>query len=139
MIITVTEEDIADGIFELRTKKWYTIIHFNYDNGHTLFAHWLIAPFIGAWFWWDKHRWKIEQWMRWRISDIPGGYSCALWSYGLRPLKKWTWRRTRPHSLSDEYKRVEEGFLKAMKDAEEARRAAELSVITNYTHNLPPE
>lgn len=107
---TYIKEALDDRMDRIRIG--WTLVHEDYDTGIKHFAVLWLAPFALAWWWWQdpRRRMVIERWMRWRLADIPAGYSCMEWRNGLRPMAKWTRRKTRPHSLSDEYKAIEERF-----------------------------
>lgn len=104
-IFEITHEARTDGMIQVRTG-WMKCYH-DFDRDSEWFAIWFLAPLVILYFWWQSRRWVIERWLRWRIADVPATIHCGNWILMLRPISRWTLERSRPHSLSSEYKEIE--------------------------------
>lgn len=133
MLRKYTADALSDGVAWMPVG--YTKVHYDFDTEVSYFAHWFIAPLALAFWWWDTKRWVIERWMRWRITDLPSGFHCGLWRLGLRKMNQWSLSRTRPHSLSPEYREIQQRILAAYEKSEKDRTAEALGAVRNYINN----
>lgn len=134
-IYKVTHEALSDMI--VRVQPGWMCVHHDWDTDSHYFAIWFLGPFLILGWWWASARWSLERWARWRIANVPGGYHCRYWFLAIRSVNKWTWNRTRPHSDSEEYAKVERDLQAAIKAYDEAKAEAMKGVFTNYINNLP--
>lgn len=76
---------------------WYAEAYYDFNCYVYLYALAPIAPFVRAWLTW-RHcalRFSIERALKRRIIDKPEGEAWTNWSWKVRPLRKWSWRRTK--------------------------------------------
>lgn len=73
--------------------RWHRRVHHDFDRDLYVYAWWPIAPFAKFAYWWSARRWCVERALRHRILD--GREGSYLWEYTVRPLRAWTWRKTR--------------------------------------------
>jgi hypothetical protein len=80
--------------------RYHRFVHEDFDREVFIFAWWPIAPIARVCYWWKHSRWRfcVEHWMRGRVMDKPEGEAYTAWTWRMRPLRAWTWRKTRPVS-----------------------------------------
>lgn len=97
--LEVTRELLADSnrrVARYLYEAYYYEVHRNFDRESYVFV-WapLALPARLAYWWRYETSWRccIERAMRGRIADVAEGDYLTNWR--LRPLRRWTWRRTR--------------------------------------------
>lgn len=96
-LILVTRELLCEKYDDV---AWYLAAHrrvyYSFDADYYVYAWWPIAPAARLIYWWrHETRWRfaVERALRGRVVDIRDGDYLSNWK--LRPLSRWTWRRTR--------------------------------------------
>lgn len=96
-LVEVTGILLHDVPSILSYNPWHRKAWHDFDRDVWVLAWWPLLPFALAYAWWFRSRSRrcIEFWLHRRVMDVPEGEVVDFHCEYIRPLNRWTWRRTR--------------------------------------------